>query len=100
MLEEPAKHGQQGYFFFHFCSFCIQIGATVEQTVSGLLASLRDESALEKKSRAVMHHESPLSKDRAVPSLDLIFDGISPPSYPDAGHTNSAPETSCTYGRY
>lgn len=52
MLEEPAKHGQQGFcFFFFFAVFVFrQIGATVKQTVVRLPASRLEESALKKES--------------------------------------------------
>lgn len=100
MLEELAKHGQQGFFFFLFCSFCIQADWSYSQADSIQAASLGARGVCSEKREQSSIVISHFPKDCAVPSFDLIFHGISSPSNADAGPTNSASEISCTYGRY
>lgn len=73
MLEKPAKHGQQGFFFFFAVFVFRQIGATVKQTVFRVPAWRLEESALKK--RAVMHHDFPLSQRScsAILRLDILW---------------------------
>lgn len=97
MLEEPAKHGQQGFCFF--LQFLYSGRWSYSQADSIQAASLEARGVCsEKEQSCIMISHFP--KDRAVPSLDLTFYGITSPSNTDADPTNSASEISCTYGRY
>lgn len=48
MLEEPAKYGQQGYFFL-FCSFCIQAVWSYSQADSIQAAILKARGVCSEK---------------------------------------------------